>query len=96
MVNDRDNEKINPLKLHIGKVRLEQLKCRLCNKHIIKGSNCLFSRWTWCKYCLECGKEKIDMKIEDRKKEIKYYKKLAKRIGNFKLVKENMCASLRS
>ena len=90
------SERVNPLKLYLGKVRLERLNCSKCNRHIIKGSNCLFTRWTWTKYCLECGKEMIKRKIIDRKEEIKNYKRLAKRMDNFKLVKENMCASLRS
>jgi len=90
------NERINPLALHIGKIRLERLNCAKCGKHIIKGSNCLFTRWTWNKYCLDCGKLMINKRIIDRKEEIKFYKRLVKKMGNFKLIKENMCANLRN
>jgi len=93
---DINNPKINPLGLKIGKVRLEKLHCRNCNTHIPKGSNCLFTRWTWCKYCLECGKNRLERKIEDRKKEVSYCRRLMRRMKNFKLVKENMCVTLGS
>ena len=96
MSNKKVNEKINPIGLHIGKIRLEQLNCRRCGKLITKGSNCLFTRWTWAKYCLDCGKNMINERVENKKDEIKYYKKLSKKLGNFRLVKENMCASLRN
>ena len=80
--------------LHIGKVRLSQLKCSKCNQPIIKGSNCLFTKWTWIKFCLECGKETMEERLCKLKEEVKITKKLLKDLGKEKLVKENMCASL--
>jgi hypothetical protein len=49
----------NSCNLHIGKIRLEHLSCAKCGKQITKGSNCLFTKWTWIKYCLECGKKSL-------------------------------------
>jgi hypothetical protein len=81
---------------HIGKTRLRKLKCRVCGRHIPKGSNCLFTRWTWDKMCLECGKKFLSRVIERYKNEIKSFRKMVKQMGNPKLHKENMCASLQN
>jgi len=88
------NENVNPLKLKIGRVQLTTLKCRCCNQLIPSGSNCVFTRWTWAKYCLECGKKKVMSNIEKRKKEIKNYRYLLKGLDDFNLVKANMCVEL--
>jgi len=80
---------------HLGKIRLEHLNCCKCNKNIPKGSNCLFTRWTWIKYCLECSKKIITERIQEDKDEIKAYKKIGRKLNNERLIKENMCASLK-
>jgi len=81
---------------YIGKTRLSQIKCRRCNSHIPKGSYCLFTDYTWCKYCLNCGKKRMGLRLEKLKEEIVRVKKLVKQMSKEKLIKENMCASLRS
>lgn len=71
-------------------------KCSICNCEILSGQYYLRAKnFTLWLCCLGCGKEKIVNNLFDLEIRKKEYKKLLKKITDEKVIKENMCVSLK-
>ena len=81
---------------YLSKVRLNELKCSGCNKELAKGGWCLFTDYTYVKYCLDCAINRLNVAIKHYKGLIKDNRRLSRKIikNKDKYEKYNMACGL--